>query len=59
MTDAVSSLLFYALSNDAYRVSLHGPGDELEGGVQIPLGLAQLPPDGAEQWHAARELFSG
>ena len=29
--------VFYALSNAAYRVSLHGPGAELERGVQTPL----------------------
>ena len=29
-------MIFGALSNAAYRVSLRGPGAELEGGVQTP-----------------------
>ena len=29
-------MIFYALSNAASRVSLHGPGAELEGGGQTP-----------------------
>ena len=32
MTEALSSLFFYALSNVASRMSLNGPGAKLEGG---------------------------
>ena len=35
-------MLFYALSNDAYRVPLHGPGAELGGGLTV-----QTPRPGA------------
>ena len=33
-------MIFDALSNAAYRMSLHGPGAELDGGVQTPPPLA-------------------
>ena len=33
LTEVISSLFFYALSNAAFRVSLRGPGAELQGGV--------------------------
>ena len=39
-------VLFYALLNAAYRVSLHGPGAELEGGGSI---TARPDAFGAEQ----------
>ena len=29
-------MIFYALSNAAYRVSIRGPGAEIEGGSQQP-----------------------
>ena len=34
MTEVVFVTIFDALSNAAYRVSLHGPGAQLEGGYQ-------------------------
>ena len=47
-------MIFYALSNAAYRVSLRGPGAEIEGGGFNPAGrklsVAQLHAPGSTQY---------